>query len=749
VTIVEERWADVLKAVMAASAVLLLTFLVGLFWLAGQLSGVLSGQGWPDSSPIDVFGILVGLVRSGGNPTLAWQSFAGASIGPSWLVYLLFVLMVTPTPYVAYRLVRLLRNLRRRPESRRWRLGFASQAEVRRLMTASVVQSKAKVVRPSMAGRKNVDPREVAFFLGRDVRSRQELYASVEDVFIVLAPPRQGKDVHFCAPFTIDAPGACIVTSTRADAFTNTVSSRREHGKIYVFDPNGLTNWPDRMRWSPIRGCEDPLTAANRSASFVTGSGFKMGGEGAYWVGVAITILRCYLHAAALADKSMLDVMKWSTQPSNPQPLTILRTAEAEGRAAQGWAGELEACASAEPKFRATMWATLAQAMSCFSDPAVLDICSPSPEEVFDLRSFLSGRNTLYVLGKEKPNGSVAPVVTAMMEDLFDGARKIASRMPGSRMDPPLTVELNEAAHIAPLPSLPSYMGDSGGFSIALHVYLQSLSQARSKWGNHEAMIMWDNAAVRIIMGGAGNVDDLEDISRLMGETRERQTTRTSGPDGDGRSVSKLKRRVLSPEEIRTLRFGRAVVVARAARPIEISLTPWWKRKDGDQIAAGKANIEKLILQYSEAAERVSPHMMSSSAEAVPTPTPPLVSNPASLTDDLEPAWMAVVPAPSQPIEPVSPEPTPTSVEPPPPAPEPSTRTVFAPPVAPAAVSAARSASPAQPEPATATASHGAADQDAVSQPRRKESAAAWRAANEHQSNRPEGRRGNREQETN
>jgi type IV secretory pathway TraG/TraD family ATPase VirD4 len=208
------------------------------------------------------------------------------------------------------------------------------------------------------------------------------------------------------------------------------------------------------------------------------------------------------------------------------------------------------------------------------------------------------------MLGKERKNGSVAPVVSAMITNIFDQARVIASEKPGSRLDPPLTVELNEAAHIAPVPDLPAYMGDSGGFSIALHVYLQSLSQARARWGEHEAMVMWDNAAVRVIMGGAGNINDLEEISQLMGEIREPTKTTMRGTAGSSVSVQKQKRRVLSAEEIRTLPFGKAVVVARATRPVELDLTPWWKRRDGAAIAAGKADTEAHIKVYTEAANQ-------------------------------------------------------------------------------------------------------------------------------------------------
>jgi len=45
------------------------------------------------------------------------------------------------------------------------------------------------------------------------------------------------------------------------------------------------------------------------------------------------------------------------------------------------------------------------------------------------------------------------------------------------------------------------------------------------------------------------------------------------------------------------MKLGRAVVVARNARPVEIALTPWWKRPDGPEIAAAKRETEERIRQ--------------------------------------------------------------------------------------------------------------------------------------------------------
>lgn len=585
-------------AVFFGGLVLLaLGYVMGLLlWLSGQVTGAVVHGEWPRAHPRNALKILVGLPGNLSDPAGAWPAAAQDAVGPAWLLYPVFLLLLVPLVYAGFFTVRYIIRFRRRREFRRMRLGFADGGEVSRLLSGKAVKKKAKSVRPSYKGKKGFHPLEVGYFLGRDIRSRQKLYCSVEDVMMVIAPPRQGKDVHFCIPNIIDAMGPCIATTTRADMFAATVTQREKYGTVWVFDPNKMTNWPDQMRWSPVNGCQDPITASNRAGAFVAGAGVGEGVQNAsYWTGIATAILRCYLHAAALSGKTIRDVDRWAKQPINPEPIQILRAMEVEGRAAGGWAAELEASASADGETRGNMWSGVRRALDCFADPDVLNSCSPGPNEEFDVKQFVSGRNTMYVLGKEKKNGSVAPLVTAMMEDIFDQVRKIASRMPNSRIDPPLTVELNEVAHIAPMPNLPGYMGDSGGFSIALHIYLQSLAQARSKWGQDEAAVMWDTAAIRVVMGGSGHVNDLEDISRLMGEVDEKQKSVTKGAGGRSVSFSKQKRRVLSVDELRTLEFGHAVVIARAARPVETVLTPYWKRKDAKEISKGQARVNEII----------------------------------------------------------------------------------------------------------------------------------------------------------
>jgi hypothetical protein len=544
-----------------------------LIWLAGQLSGLLGGGGWPDSSPKDFVEIAFNFVRDPGDPRGAWPPAAAAAVGSAPLFFFLLVILFVLASVGVFFAVRLLLNVRRHRPVRRLRLGFASGWEVRKLLSARTVLSKAEQVRPSTATRPagEVKPEDVGFYLGRDIRSRRKLYASLEDTAIVIAAPRQGKDVHFATPFTIDAPGPCIVTSSRRETFVNTAMVRSQYGEVYVFDPYNWTGWPNRMRWSPLQGCEDPNVCAVRSATLVQSSQFDIGMEGAHITGV-LTIIRCLLHAGAIGKVNFRDVMGWIHEADADEAIGILR--ENGTTAAPGYAAQLEFHRNDERS-----WSSVIQVMHCFSHPNVLADCSPPLGEEFDFINFLKGRNTLYFIGKQQPDwGGIAPVVTTIIEQYFRSARGTAMKSPTGRLDPPLTFELNQVADICPLGGLPVYMGESGGYSIVVHVYLTSLAEARARWGADGATRLWENSSIKIVSGGTGSAKDLDELSSLVGKEHGKQ--------------------ILSPEELRTMPFGRAAVVAGTARPVEMWLTPWWKRKDGDLIARGKRRAENMIQKF-------------------------------------------------------------------------------------------------------------------------------------------------------
>jgi type IV secretory pathway TraG/TraD family ATPase VirD4 len=231
----------------------------------------------------------------------------------------------------------------------------------------------------------------------------------------------------------------------------------------------------------------------------------------------------------------------------------------------------------------------VANTFAPLADPAVLAALSPEPSTGLDPLAFLAMGGTGYLLGTASGASAAATLVAALVEDLVESARKLAARSPGQRLDPPLALVLDEAANYA-LPSLPSLMSEGGGSGITTVAVLQSLAQARDRWGREAAQATWDAAIVKVVLGGSANADDLADLSRLTGERAVREWSETRHGSSPGRSVSSSVRYrpVLEASELRRLRFGTALLLLRSAAPMIMDLRPWTARPDAPALQAAR-----------------------------------------------------------------------------------------------------------------------------------------------------------------
>ena len=152
---------------------------------------------------------------------------------------------------------------------------------------------------------------------------------------------------------------------------------------------------------------------------------------------------------------------------------------------------------------------------------------------------------------------------------------------------------LDEIANLTPLPSLPSLMAEGGGTGITTLAVLQSLAQARNRWGEHAADAIWDAATVKLVLGGLAKARDFEDVARLLGEIDEPTRTTSRGAGGErSSSVSMRHVPVMPPAVLRTLPFGTGVLLLRQTRPLVLDLQPWTRRRDARSLVDGRTSVE-------------------------------------------------------------------------------------------------------------------------------------------------------------
>lgn len=454
--------------------------------------------------------------------------------------------------------------------------GVASVWVILRVSSAWAMRRRAMILRPSLAGlswwrRWRTPIRELATPVARVGWLR--VWSPIEDVTLRVGGPRVGKTGELCCRI-LDAPGAVIATSTRTDLVTVTGPSRARRGPVYVFNPSQVGNLPTTITFSPLSGCEDAVVAAARAEDLLAGLPAPSGGDGEFWLTAARRALAPLLHAAALGGATMRDVQAWLVGPDAAAPdvmRLLLRSPEPamEQDAAQFF--------SLPDRSRSSTTATILPALGWLAIAGAAEVARDGD---FDVAQLLAERGTVYLLGAE--DAKTTPLVTALTGHIAREARRIAALQPQGRLDPPLTLTLDEAALVCPVP-LPLWTADMGGRNVTIHIAAQSRAQLRQRWGDTGTAAIMNNAATLLIFGGTRDPDDLAAYSALSGERYERVQTLDS--TGAVTSVTTHRVSVLSAALIAQLPAEHAVVIRRGMPPAVGTVQMAWQRRDirGDQ----------------------------------------------------------------------------------------------------------------------------------------------------------------------
>jgi type IV secretion system protein VirD4 len=128
-----------------------------------------------------------------------------------------------------------------------------------------------------------------------------EIAIRLEDTACTVAPPKWGKTTYMVAGMVADASGAVITTSTRPDVLRLTVGVRKDAGKVYVADFDGLSQYPNKLRWDMVAGCKDPQIASERASAMVNAMPRTGAPSSAdrYFDSGCVMIIEALLHAAA------------------------------------------------------------------------------------------------------------------------------------------------------------------------------------------------------------------------------------------------------------------------------------------------------------------------------------------------------------------------------------------------------------------------------------------------------------------
>ena len=511
-------------------------------WAAQGLASLATGRGLHDVAPSSCLALLVEVLAHPASPGLGRRPSSAAFYGA--LAALVGLLAVVGRALV----------------HARTRLGRSAHA-VEEAAWARPRDLKPLIVGDTSAGRVAVGRlagRLVALEAGHSL--------------LVLGPTQSGKTSGLAIPAILEWGGPVVATSVKGDLLAHTLGWREQLGRALVYDPLGSTGSAS-VGWSPLTGARTWAGARRVAAGLCALGRAASGGleDGAFWYATAEKLLAPLLFAAASAQCSMADVVRW-----------LDTWEEAEVMVALARTGVREAIAAAQVSFgrderqRSSVYTTAETVVAAFADPAV-EAASRSGE-LLEPEALLTGAHTLYLVAPGHEQERLAPLFVAIIQGVFEAAFNAAARA-GRPLQPPLLAVLDEAANVAPLSDLDRVAATGASQGIQLVTVFQDLAQIEARYGRRAWTIV-NNHRAKLVCSGIADPSTLEQLSSLIGEEERPVDSTTLDSSGQRTTTwSRATRRLAPAHALRRVAPGEAVLVYGHLAPARLELRPYYAER--------------------------------------------------------------------------------------------------------------------------------------------------------------------------
>jgi type IV secretion system protein VirD4 len=551
----------VLIALVLAPAVVL--------WVWTGASAALFGSGWPAVNAGQLAHALLALPSHIGDPRSAWPLGKRGGLPGAADFYGTLVLLMTVGAALVLAVVRVRRRGGGHERFARDGARWAQHGDLSAL--------RAAVARRWVRGsaRRAVDGGQR---LGLGWSGTRFLRAEERHALVVFGPPQSGKSAGLAVGGLLEWEGPAIASSIKTDVLQATIERRRSLGKVFVFDPFGLSG-EVTAGWTPLAGArtfDGALEVAHRLASAAEVDQRSVE-SGEFWTVAAEQRLAPLLYAAARSGRGIDAVVRWGYgQGEHELGLTLeqlLRAArpDAERRDAQAAYDAAAAFRSQPDRTRGSIEGTVQALLRGYrwrrvqESAARSDVTGPS---------LLGGDNTLYLVGDAKASRMLRPIFLALLAELIDHAY-LDANLNGGRLERPLLLCLDELGNVAPLPNLAEIASSAPSHNIQLVSVFHDLAQARARYGRHAETVINSHRA-RMLLPGVADLDTLRYFSGLVGDHTAREQTRTTAPGYQSRTESRARRSLAPPEQLRQLPEGHGLLVYGRLPPTIVRLRMWF-----------------------------------------------------------------------------------------------------------------------------------------------------------------------------
>ena len=378
---------------------------------------------------------------------------------------------------------------------------------------------------------------------------------------MVIAPPRAGKSSGFVVPWLLDHDGPALVLSTKRDIQQASIHRRRALGETWLYDPFGDEHSAVFTPLVPASSWAGAIRTGEALASAAHPDQANAANE--FWDKEAASMLAPLLHAAALKDTGMGALLGWLDARDLDEPLQTLNAAGASAAADQ-----LQGVGRRDERNRETTVMSALNLLRAYRHPQL----THGGEATLTPERFLNGRaNTIYVVAAGHDQELLRPVILALLTAIYQAAILQARR--DGPLQPRLLILMDEAANIAPVRNLASWLSQCGDHGIVIATIWQSIAQIDQRYGRAARDAICAACTAQLFIPPLAEPTSTGYLSELIGQEPVANTTR----NGATQSLAIAHQRAAPAPWLRQIPRGRAILIYRELAPAVVRAPGWFE----------------------------------------------------------------------------------------------------------------------------------------------------------------------------
>lgn len=374
-----------------------------------------------------------------------------------------------------------------------------------------------------------------------------------ENAIVVIAPSRVGKTTSIYIPNLLqnNLKGSIIIPDPKNEIYELTHRYQESIGrKVIRYSPLFGT-----VNYNPLKNCKSDREVyqlaqcllTNGSLSYEMQTGQKSGGI--EWVQMCQNIFTAVLLYAKANNKSISYALELIIYHPDEEIEELLRSypnaykyfaAYATGINAKNTTGGVKT--------------TLTTNLSLFLNKLNISHSDFSPEQLRNQPT------ALYISYPENKSNLLSPLMatfyTQFIDHLIDSYTKDSL---------PIWCFFDEFCNIGQLSNFPINIATAASRKISFLICLQSISQLKQIYGEHNTLTILNNCRTKVILPGISDMETLKYISELCGD----KEIETQSSNDKGIARGNTTRKLFTPDEIRRLRDDELLCIINNRLPLK------------------------------------------------------------------------------------------------------------------------------------------------------------------------------------